>query len=92
MADVIDYTIYGDDLQLVEVELDAGEGVRAEIGTMTYMEDGIQMQTDTGGGLFKGLKRMVTGESFFITTFLNSAQKKATCRICSPLPRKNCVL
>jgi len=39
MADVIDYTIYGDDLQLVEIELDSGEGVRAEVGTMTYMED-----------------------------------------------------
>ena len=40
---------------------------------MTYMEDGIEMQTSTGGGLFKGLKRMVTGESFFITSFINSA-------------------
>ncbi len=37
MADVIDYQIFGDDLQLVEVELDFGEGVRAEAGTMTYM-------------------------------------------------------
>lgn len=74
MADVIDYKIYGDDLQLVEVELDPGEGVRAEVGTMTYMEDGIQMDTSTGGGnlldgLFKGFKRALTGESFFISTF-----------------------
>jgi uncharacterized protein (TIGR00266 family) len=72
MADVIDYKIYGDDLQLVEVELDQGEGVRAEAGTMTYMEDGIQMQTGMEGGLFSGFKRMVTGESFFITTFMNN--------------------
>jgi uncharacterized protein (TIGR00266 family) len=75
LADVIDYQIYGDDLQLVEIELDPGEGVRAEVGTMTYMEHGIEMDTSTGGsglldGLFKGFKRAVTGESFFITTFL----------------------
>ena len=75
MADVIDYKIFGEDLQLVEIELDPGEGVRAEVGTMTYMEDGIQMDTGTGGGgliggLFKGFKRAMTGESFFITTFL----------------------
>ncbi|MCK4693195.1 MAG: AIM24 family protein, partial [Anaerolineales bacterium] len=54
MADIINYKIYGDDMQLVEVELDPGEGVRAEAGTMTYMEDGIEMQTSTGGGIFKG--------------------------------------
>ena len=70
MADVVDYKIFGDDMQLVEIELDPGEGVRAEVGAMMYMEDGIQMQTNTGGGVFKGFKRMITGESFFITTFL----------------------
>ncbi len=79
MADVIDYKIYGDDLQLVEIELDPGEGVRAEVGTMTYMEDGIKMDTSTGGdgllgGLFKGFKRAITGESFFITTFMYNGQ------------------
>jgi uncharacterized protein (AIM24 family) len=45
MADIIDYKIYGDDLQLIEIELDPKEGVRAEAGTMTYMEGDIQMQT-----------------------------------------------
>ena len=88
MADVIDFKIYGDDLQLVEIELDAGEGVRAEAGTMTYMEDGIQMQTGTGGGLFKGLKRMITGESFFITTFLNTAQARSRVAFAAPYPGK----
>ena len=77
MADQIDYIIHGDDLQIVEVELDPDEAVRGEIGTMMYMDDGIEMQTSTGGGIFKGFKRLVTGESFFISTFLNnSAQKK----------------
>ena len=63
MADILDYQIFGDDLQLVEIELDPGEGVRAEAGTMTYMENAIEMQTSTGGGILKGLKRAVTGES-----------------------------
>jgi len=88
MADVIDYQIFGDDLQLVEVELDPGEGVRAEVGTMTYMEDGIDMQTGTGGGIFSGLKRMVTGESFFITTFLNNGQGKSHVAFAAPYPGK----
>ncbi len=88
MADVIDYTIYGNDLQLVEVELDPGEGVRAEVGTMTYMEDDIEMQTGTGGGLFKGFKRMITGESFFITTFMNNGRQKRRAAFSAPYPGK----
>jgi uncharacterized protein (TIGR00266 family) len=89
MADVIDYKIYGDDLQLVEVELDPGEGVRAEAGTMTYMEDGIEMQTGMEGGLFAGFKRMITGESFFITTFMNrDPQRKRHVAFAAPYPGK----
>jgi len=88
MADVIDYQIFGDDLQLVEIELDNGEGVRAEAGTMTYMEDGIEMQTGTGSGLFSGFKRMITGESFFITTFMNNASGKSRVAFAAPYPGK----
>jgi uncharacterized protein (TIGR00266 family) len=88
MADVIDYTIFGDDLQLVEVELDPGEAVRAEAGTMTYMENGIHMQTSTGGGVLKGLKRAITGESFFITTFLNQGNTKSKVAFAAPYPGK----
>jgi len=88
MADVIDYTIYGDDMQVVEVELDPGEGVRAEAGAMMYMEDGIEMQTSTGGGLFRGFKRMVTGESFFITTFLYQGRGKGHVAFAAPYPGK----
>jgi len=88
MADLIDHTIYGDDMQLVEIELDQGEGVRAEAGTLTYMEAGIEMQTSTGGGIFKGLKRAITGESFFITTFLNNASGKAKVAFAAPYPGK----
>ena len=88
MADEIDYKIYGDDMQLVAIELDRGEGVRAEAGAMMYMEDGIEMQTSTGGGLFKGFKRMLTGESFFITTFLNTANDKRHVGFGAPYPGK----
>lgn len=88
MADVIDYTIIGDDMQLVEIELDPGEGVRAEAGAMMYMEDGIQMQTSADGGLFKGFKRMLTGESFFITTFLHTGRGKAKVAFGAPYPGK----
>lgn len=88
MVDIIDYKIHGDDLQLVEIELDPGEGIRAEVGTMTYMEQGVEMQTGTGGGIFKGLKRMLTGESFFITTFLNSSNSKTHVSFAAPYPGK----
>ncbi|MEN6327533.1 MAG: TIGR00266 family protein, partial [Syntrophomonas sp.] len=92
MADVIDYQIFGDDMQIVEVELDPNEGIRAEAGTMMYMEQGIQMQTSTGGGMFKGFKRMLTGESFFITTFLNNGSGKQRVAFGAPYPGKVVVL
>src|SRR5512139_527845 len=88
MADILDYEILGNDLQLVEIELDPGEGVRAEIGTMTYMEDGIEMQTGMGGDLFSGFKRALTGESFFITTFMNSGRQKRRVAFSAPYPGK----
>lgn len=88
MADVIDYRIYGDDMQIVEVELDPGEGVRAEAGAMMFMEDGIEMQTSADGGIFKGFKRMLTGESFFITTFLNRGTGKRRVAFGAPYPGK----
>ena len=88
MADSIDYTIIGDDMQIVEIELDPGEGVRAEAGAMMYMVDGIEMQTSTGGGLFKGFKRIVTGESFFITTFLHNGSGKGHVAFGAPYPGK----
>jgi uncharacterized protein (TIGR00266 family) len=73
MADQIEYTLHGDDLQIVEVMLKPGEAARGEVGTMMYMDEGINMQTTTGGGIFKGLKRMVSGEGFFISAFKNTS-------------------
>ena len=87
MADVIDYNIIGDDMQLVEIEL-----IRVKVfvpklvpGCIWKMESRC---TSAEGGLFKGFKRMLTGESFFITTFLHHGRGKAS-RFRSPLSRKN---
>ncbi|MEX2590900.1 MAG: TIGR00266 family protein, partial [Chitinophagales bacterium] len=88
MADVIDYEILGGDLQSVEIELDPDEGVRAEVGAMLYMEEGIEMETNTGGGLLKGFKRMITGESFFITNFYNKGHGKKRVAFAAPYPGK----
>ena len=88
MVHDIDFTIHGDDIQVVEVELDPGEAVRAEAGAMLYMEQGVDMQTTTGGGLLKGFKRMITGESFFITTFTNNASVKRKMAFAAPYPGK----
>lgn len=88
MTDVIDYQIHGDDLQMVEITLDPDEGVRGEVGTMLYMDQDVKMQTGTGGGIFKGVKRIFAGESFFITTFLNNGQKKQHVAFAAPYPGK----
>ena len=82
IADEIDYEIFGDDMQYVEVTLDPGETVIAEAGAMMYMTDGIEMQTVFGDPSKKGAgfwdkvvtagKRALTGESLFMTTFTNS--------------------
>lgn len=88
MADIIDYEIYGNEMQIVEIELDPDEGVRAEAGAMMYMDEGIEMQTSTGGGLFRGFKRAITGESFFITTFLYKGTGKGRVAFGAPYPGK----
>ncbi|MFZ7101708.1 MAG: TIGR00266 family protein [Peptococcaceae bacterium] len=88
MADRIDYKIYGDDMQLIEIELDPDEGVRAEAGAMIYLGEGVDMQTSTDGGIFKGLKRVVTGESFFITSFINYGHDKSSVAFGAPFPGK----
>jgi uncharacterized protein (TIGR00266 family) len=80
---VVDYQIFGDDLQFVEVELDPNETVIAEAGMMMYMEDGISFETKMGdgsnpkAGLFDKVlsvgKRAITGESLFMTHFSHAA-------------------
>ena len=83
----IDYKIFGDDMQFVEVELDPNEATVAEAGGMMYMEDGIEMETifgdgsnQQGGGFLGALmgagKRLLTGESLFMTVFLNRERRR----------------
>lgn len=88
MADQVDYEIVGDDFQAVNITLDPGESVRAEPGAMMYLEPGIHMETSTGGGMLSGLKRMVGGESFFITTFDNRGSGRAKVGFAASYPGK----
>lgn len=92
----IDYQIFGDDMQFVEVELDNGETVVAEAGAMMYLEDGIGFETKMGDGskpdeglmgkLFSAGKRMLTGESVFMTHFTNRKQGKSRVAFSAPYP------
>lgn len=94
----IDYTIYGEEMQYVEVELDPQETAIAEAGSFMMMDDGIQMETIFGDGsmpsqslmgkLFSAGKRMLTGESLFMTTYTNIGQGKKRVSFASPYPGK----
>lgn len=88
MADQVQYELIGDDFQAVVITLDPGEGVRAEPGAMMYMEEGIDMETSTGGGLLSGLKRKFGGERFFITTFHNELARPTRVAFASDYPGK----
>lgn len=94
----VDYKILGDDLQLVEVELDSGETVIAEAGAMCYMTDGVNFEAKMGDGseansgflgkLVSAGKRALAGESIFITHFTNHAANKAIVSFAAPTPGK----
>lgn len=95
---VVDYQIFGDDLQFVEVELDPGETVIAEAGAMMYMEDGLAFETKMGDGsqpsagfmgkLVSAGKRAITGESIFMTHFTQTGQEKGHVAFGAPYPGK----
>ncbi|WP_416439414.1 TIGR00266 family protein [Phnomibacter sp. MR] len=98
-AHEIDYRIYGEEMQYVDVELDPGETAIAEAGAFMMMDDGIQMQTifgdgsqQQGGGLLNKLfsagKRLLTGESLFMTAFTNVGHGKRRVAFASPYPGK----
>jgi len=94
----LDYEIVGDDIQLVEIELDPGETVIAEAGVMNYMEDGINFEAKMGDGsnpqegfFKKGLKalgRKVMGESLFLTHFTHEGRGKSRVAFAAPYPGK----
>lgn len=92
----VDYEIIGNDMQLVEIELDPGETIVAEAGAMTYMEEGIDFETRMGDGsaanegllgkVFSAGKRMLTGESLFTTHFTNRGKGKKRVAFSAPYP------
>lgn len=94
----IDYRIYGEEMQLVEIELDPQESVIAESGSFLMMDDGIQMQTIFGDGsgqqtgllgkLFSAGKRILTGESLFMTAFTNTGAGKKRVSFAAPYSGK----
>jgi uncharacterized protein (TIGR00266 family) len=100
MAHDIDYFIYGEEMQYVEIELDPQETAIAEAGSFMMMQDGIEMQTIFGDGsqnangsgfmgkLLNAGKRILTGESLFMTAFTNVGQGKKRVSFASPYPGK----
>lgn len=96
--DVIDYEIFGSEMQFVEVELDPGEAAIGEAGVMMYMQEGIQMDTVFGDGaqqtsgfmgkLLGAGKRLLTGESLFTTVFHNEGSVKQRVAFAAPYPGK----
>lgn len=95
----IDYKIFGEEMQCVEIELDPQETVMAESGSFMMMDDGLQMETifgdgstKGGSGLFNKLlsagKRVLMGESLFMTAYTNMAQGKKRVTFASPYPGK----
>lgn len=94
----IDYQILGDDMQMVEVELDPQETVIAEAGAMNYMDSDIQFEAKMGDGssmnsgflnkLFKAGGRLISGESLFITHFTNQGAGKKKVAFAAPYPGK----
>jgi len=98
-AHEIAYKIVGEDLQFVEVELDPRESVVAEAGAMMYMTPGIEMETIFGdgsgtqkagimGALLGAGKRLLTGESLFMTVFMNRSSQKKRIAFGAPYPGK----
>jgi len=95
----IDFRIIGSEMQFVEVELDPGESAVAEAGSMMYMTPGITMETifgdggqSSGGGVMNAIlgagKRLLTGESLFMTTFTNQGSGKQQVSFAAPYPGK----
>lgn len=97
-SDEIDYEVFGSEMQYCEVTLDPGETVIAEAGSMMYMTAGIRMETVFGdpsaqkqgfwGKVMSAGKRVLTGESLFMTTFTNAAAKREVVAFAAPYPGK----
>jgi len=94
----IDFKVYGEEMQCVELELDPGETAMGESGSFMMMDEGIEMQTIFGdgsqqtGGFFDKMlsagKRLLTGESLFMTAFTNNGAIKQRVSFAAPYPGK----
>lgn len=94
----LDYELFGDDMQLAEIELDPHETVIAEAGAMSYMDPGVSFEAKMGDGsepdaglmgkLMSAGKRALTGESIFMTHFTNTGSSKKKVAFASPYPGK----
>jgi uncharacterized protein (TIGR00266 family) len=97
-SDEIDYKVFGDDMQYVEVELDCGETVIGEAGSMMYMQEGIDYEAKMGdgskpnSGFFDKIldvgKRVLTKESLFLTHYTNNNSGKSQVAFSAPYPGK----
>lgn len=97
-SDVIDYEVLGDDMQVVEIELDPQETVIAEAGGMNWMDSGIDYEAKMGDGtelnqsmlnkIFGAGKRLISGESLFLTHFTNRKNVKTKIAFAAPYPGK----
>lgn len=96
LAHEVDFRIYGEEMQCVEIELDPQETAVAETGSFMFMEDGIQMNTVLGDGREQGLlgkllsvgKRVLTGESLFLAAFTNTSTGKRCVTFAAPYAGK----
>ncbi|MBS1122792.1 MAG: hypothetical protein H6Q90_5020, partial [Deltaproteobacteria bacterium] len=98
IADQIDFEVFGNEMQFVEIVLDPGEAAVSEAGAFFYMDPGIKMETIFGDGskpaeqqgfmgkLMQGAKRVLTGESMFMTIFGNAAQTRQKVAFAAPYP------
>lgn len=97
-SDVIDYVIHGNEMQFVEIELDPREAAVGQAGSMMYMDQGIEMQSIFGdgsgqqsgffGSLMSAGKRLLAGESLFMTVYSNSSAQKKKVAFAAPYPGK----
>ncbi|MCF6767609.1 TIGR00266 family protein [Thiotrichales bacterium 19S11-10] len=86
ISNSVSYKIIGHDLQMLEIELGPNERVKAEPGRLVYMDQNVSMKTNSGDNLVHGLKRLLSGSSFFMTNFSNKGDQKAFVAFSPPYP------
>jgi len=88
MSSRLEYRIIGETLETLEIRLAPGQAVMAETGALLYMGEGIDMRTNISGGLWQGIKRKMSGENYFVTSYVNTSRDYATLGVASYYPGK----